>query len=554
MQLTTSKLVREADRGELALPEFQRDYKWPDDYIVELLRSVARGWPIGTFLMLEQGGQAKLKARSIQGAPKAKNAPKLLILDGQQRATALYQALTGKGVRDTVFFVNMSILRRDNEVSDDCIDALKEKAFVKKYGKSLDEHAVNGIIRITDLVSSSGLTGWLMHVSDVSSERQIYADLIDQHLENLSGYPLRVETVGADLPIEAIAKIFERTNRSVLQLDAFDLMVAILFPHNKFNLRDQWDTARAKHPILADYSVPGVEVLKVIALREHLLQHDRLEAKKIDRMKVRGVRQDDVLALEPKVAIAEWKKAAAAYAAALELLRDECGVIRRGIVPQPTMILPLADALFDRAQPTAARRKKMTRWFWMAVFTRLYARGANTRVVTDTRLLRAWFARGGIEPEELAEFSIGPEAFSEVDEGNDIIVRGSVCLLNTLGAEDWARESGRDNQARRLTTITSSTALEIHHVFPLEFLKSRVTRARAAADVPANQVLIDASLNNSIRNSAPSAVLGNAKVIRAAIESHLVSTSAMKKDNYDVFVKGRAKSLAQAVRRAVATD
>ena len=52
MALTLSQLMKQIDAGDLALPEFQRDYKWPVDYRVELIRSLLRDWPIGTFLLL----------------------------------------------------------------------------------------------------------------------------------------------------------------------------------------------------------------------------------------------------------------------------------------------------------------------------------------------------------------------------------------------------------------------------------------------------------------------------------------------------------------------
>jgi hypothetical protein len=551
MALTTSSLIQEINKGNLALPDFQRDYKWHDDFIVELLRSIARGWPIGSFLMLEQNGKTRLLSREIKGAPKARSKPQHLILDGQQRATALYQSLTGKGERKTTFYVDMTELRGSNEVTDEAIDALPDRQFEREYGKGIDSHAEAGVIRMQDLVSSSAFASWLTHVSESKAEQTIYADLKDQHLANLTGYALRTEPVSSDLPMEAIAKIFERTNRSVLQLDAFDLMVAILYPHD-FNLRKRWDAAKSSSPILSTYEVAGVEVLKVIALREHLKQREELDAQNIKKLTVRGVRQSDVLALDPKLVIKEWNKAVKAYGQAIQFLRDDCGAIRRKIVPQHTVLLPIADALYGRRKAlSSASRRKLRRWFWAVSFERLYARGANTRAVTDAHLLRKWLGRGGKTPDLIAEFSISDDAFHTMDDGNDLAVAATLCLLNTLDARDWATQSAKGGRGRRLIDTPESTELGIHHVFPLEFLASRIKRPRMAAEIPANQVLIDAGLNSSIRNSPPSSVMKSKKIVLSAIKSHLIDPSTTKKDRYEPFIKHRSAQLAIEARRAV---
>lgn len=552
MTLTTGSLIKEIDLGELALPEFQREYKWPDEFIVELLRSIARGWPIGTFLVLEQTGRPRLLSRAIKGAPKPSAAPRRLILDGQQRATALYHALTGKGKKKTTFYVNMGELRREDEVTDEAIESLPDSRFEREFGRSVDEHAANEVIRLPDLVSSSAFSVWLAHVSPSQAEQKVYADLKDQHLANFTGYALRTESVSSDLPMEAIAKIFERTNRSVLELDAFDLMVAILFPHGRFNLRKKWEAAKSAKPILEEYSIPGLEILKVIALREHLRQRVATEEEKLHKMSVHGIRQSDVLALDPKLVIKEWSKAVKAYVQALTFVRDECGAIRKKIIPQLTMLLPIADVMYGRSKPpSAAIQKKVGQWFWAVSFQRLYSRGANTRAVTDARILRNWLARSAATPEEISGFSVSAESFREMDEGNELATAATICLLNTLGARDWTRESAKGSRGRKLIDTPASTGLGIHHVFPLEYLRSRVQRPKIASEVPANQVFIDAGLNSSIRNTPPGSVITSSKVVASSLKTHLADDRAMRRNEYDSFVQRRSELLAQAARKAV---
>ena len=41
------------NRGELQVPDFQRDYRWNVDRIRSLLVTVLRGYPIGSFMALD---------------------------------------------------------------------------------------------------------------------------------------------------------------------------------------------------------------------------------------------------------------------------------------------------------------------------------------------------------------------------------------------------------------------------------------------------------------------------------------------------------------------
>jgi len=88
-------LLREVSDGRAQLPEFQRGWVWPDRNIASLLASISVGYPAGTLMMLRTGGDVRFKLRPIEGAaPPPDTHPERLILDGQQRMTSLFQALS----------------------------------------------------------------------------------------------------------------------------------------------------------------------------------------------------------------------------------------------------------------------------------------------------------------------------------------------------------------------------------------------------------------------------------------------------------------------------
>src|SRR4051794_26964989 len=111
-----SDLLDSVDKGDLALPEFQRRFLWRPPAVADLLRTVARRWPCGTFLLLAVEDKPDFAFKSLEGAPKAKK-PRVLILDGQQRSTALYQALTEKA--EETYYVDIGAIREAGEFDDE---------------------------------------------------------------------------------------------------------------------------------------------------------------------------------------------------------------------------------------------------------------------------------------------------------------------------------------------------------------------------------------------------------------------------------------------------
>ena len=102
-------LVQKIHEMELALPDFQRDFVWEPRRTAELLRTIMSRYPAGSLLFWRLGGEnAGFAAREIEGAPQLIRKPQELILDGQQRLTALYQALTRSG--DEHYYVSLAHL------------------------------------------------------------------------------------------------------------------------------------------------------------------------------------------------------------------------------------------------------------------------------------------------------------------------------------------------------------------------------------------------------------------------------------------------------------
>lgn len=80
--------------GKIQLPDFQRGWVWDDNRIRAIISSVSKSYPIGAIMTMEVGDNIRFLPRPFEGVELPSNVvPQTLVLDGQQRLTALYLSL-----------------------------------------------------------------------------------------------------------------------------------------------------------------------------------------------------------------------------------------------------------------------------------------------------------------------------------------------------------------------------------------------------------------------------------------------------------------------------
>ena len=535
--LSVSVIIRGIDEGRVALPEFQRDFDWDQKRIVSLLTSVARSWPIGTLLIV-QGEQLVDRGwgrRALEGAPNLNN-PNMLVLDGQQRLTALYQAIRDD-VSEDVYYCHITRVLERGELDDDDIVSRKKSRFQKEYPDKSAE-AASGIIRISRLFFDDQFDEWLnagQRRGYIDEERR--AEMIRIRRGPLTGlredsYSIPYIRLEGEVPLAVVAKIFETTNSGAMVLGTFDLMVAKLYPRD-FNLREKWEEAKLEASPSFD-EMDGLEVLQVIALREHLALREHPAGVK----RVRGIRQSDVLGLDPGAVERDWDRAVAALERAVEFMKKYCGAIRWSFIPAHTMLIPLADALWE-GEVVGEKAAQLRRWFWASTVHQTYAQGANTQAVTDAGELRAWFMSDDALPECIRRGlpdSLG-ESLADTRRRNQMLTRGVLCLLISRDARDWIR-----NTERLLDARDTAERIDIHHVFPVAYLKDRGFDGKVVANVTP----LLGSTNKSLRSDPPSTVVERDSVRSSSIESHSVPLEAYRSDDWHGFVRGRVEMLTEA--------
>lgn len=96
-EASVEELVSMIERGELRLPEMQRQYVWRSTRVRDLLDSLYRGYPSGAILLWETDEAVPLQDFAVGQSTNPYQSTRLL-LDGQQRLTSLSAVIRGEPV------------------------------------------------------------------------------------------------------------------------------------------------------------------------------------------------------------------------------------------------------------------------------------------------------------------------------------------------------------------------------------------------------------------------------------------------------------------------
>lgn len=458
--------------------------------------------------------------------------PGTLVLDGQQRLTSLYQALYGVGL--SRFFLDMGALLAGADVNE------AVRALPAERAASLEaiEAQADGLMMPLSAVLNGGAGRWRDKVvelradDDESHVRELLRGLEEAYVDPLVRYAFPVTILPTDTELEAVCTIFETLNRTGKPLTPFELISARAFAGGH-SLHDLWSRALEEHPILSDYGIEPYYVLQVIALRLGL-----------------PCKRGTVLSLPADDIAAAWSEAVANTAAAMALLRDECGVLAPKWLPYRPMLIPLAASWREVATasgPTeGAMRSKLKRWFWCAAFTGEYESSSATLAERDTPVLKAWL-NDGPEPPVVANFSWNPQRWETVSSRQQGLYRATLALTLTSRPRDF------HTGAPLTPELIEAQRIDDHHVFPRAYLTE--VGLGSPIDSVLNHCLIDRKTNLSIGKKAPSIYLNEIRGILGAeldqvLESHTLPVgvdSPLATDDFDGFRSWRIEQLYDAL-------
>ena len=216
-----STLLEEIDRGEIALPDIQRPFVWKPAKVRDLFDSMYRGFPVGNLLFWATGAESG--ARRI-GTHRHEAAPRLMIVDGQQRLTGLYSVLTGQDVlRDDYTSSRIQIAFRPRDGSFEVADAAvaKDPEFISDISILWDSGGRGRKVREFLKRLEAGKGELEEH------QRDDLAEAIDR-LYDLRNYPFKVLELGSNVDEEQVADVFVRINSEGVRLNQADFVLTLM--------------------------------------------------------------------------------------------------------------------------------------------------------------------------------------------------------------------------------------------------------------------------------------------------------------------------------------
>lgn len=227
-----NKLIHDIAQGEIGLPDIQRPFVWKTSRVRDLFDSMYRGFPVG-YLLFWSNAHLKDKRQIGIGSKQAK-IPSLLIVDGQQRLTALYAVLKGQPTLTKDFresYIPIAFRPRDEmfEVTDAAI--LRDPEFIPNISQLWSgDIALHRFTKdfIKRLRKSRELT---------EEEEDTLAERINR-LFDIQNYPFTAMEIDSTVDEEQVSEIFVRINSQGVTLKQADFILTLLSVF--------WDEGRAQ--------------------------------------------------------------------------------------------------------------------------------------------------------------------------------------------------------------------------------------------------------------------------------------------------------------------
>lgn len=575
------ELLGDINTHKTALPDFQRPWVWEPQMVRDLLISVAHRYPAGSLLTMPITGSAfALRAFEGAGDLRAADKPNMMVLDGQQRLTSLYQALyrrEGVQFKKRTFYFYLDVAQllaggdvRDNVFADALFYVVQEKTGKRVRYDGLapiyeltthEQEVASGALPLNILFDVNGALskwkdGYLEARSDKDWDRymSVKADWdkrVQPWLDRIRSYPFPVVQLRQDMPLGAICHIFEKVNSTGVPLDVFDLCTAILWAQG-YSLNEEWARTRKRMEqtnvlLMQPKPFSGAHFLQGIALLDSL---DRKRANPGQRIAV-SCRKEDLMKLDAATVQRWWPLLVEGYQEASSFLTNQ-GVLSERILPYSTLIIPLTAMLADLRKRkgdahVAEAWPKIARWYWCSVFTQRYSSQVESAASLDLEQTLNWVDGVGEAPDVVRTFSFRPDSLQEITSIRNAIYKGILCLLAREGAEDFG------GKGKLSIALFYDSHEDHHHIFPTEALR-QMSVNDPRGDTIVNKTLISAAVNRSIGSKRPSQYATSlsagdigAPGFDAILRSHRIDPGALRADDWDAFVLTRREQLRQLI-------
>lgn len=614
--LNLSDVIDSIYDGEYQLPEFQRDYVWKDSNIKSLFESVLSSHPIGTILVLEIEKEDPLIAwiNFAEIIPNEKKRfdykgtdqepPSYLVLDGQQRLTSLCHLTHGTSKH--IWYLDLKPIKiaweengqpsQKDEIKDFVEQRIDIAEYIKKGKKTddpvkyfrgktkrlplqllKDKNTLNkAITDVRDDISSKitekqyELKNY-KKLSPKETKEELEAiiledeawkvflgDLLPFILDNYFDFKIPTVVVSKKMGITGVCKVFTKINTTGIQLGAFDLIVAVLYP-KKISLKQKFDEVIESYPLINALDGKAKRyLLQTLALYKNV-------SPKTSQLPV---------VLLPEWFSVDWDTCVDNLNNACELIDENCGSsLSRGndqfLTYSP--LLPAIANIIDKypievpknANLTILRKHKLRAWYFGAGLSSRYSEGSDNKQMKDLPEMLKWFASGSFDEDRPKWLNA---IYSDINTGKSgAIGKSIISLFNLKKAKDFYSDNQEVGAHR--------SDCDLHHIFPKAAMRNKIMAEKGLKDkAKADKILkteynIDSILNQTwllsttnrdiVSDRMPSNYIADLikqngggenglKKVKDLFNDHCIGEACfnyLKDDNYIRFIEERRKDV-----------
>ncbi len=209
-------IITWVNSGEIAIPEIQRPFVWSASKVRDLMDSLYQGYPIG-YIIAWRNPNIKLKDGSLSEG-------KRVLIDGQQRVTALTAAIIGQPV------INKDYKKINVKIAFNPIDEKFEvlNPAIEKDKKWIDDISplITGEKRLSKIIRE--------YLENNPEQDEENIEDVLENLKSITKKQIGLIELSGDLDIERVTEIFIRINSQGVELSQADFVMSKIAANEEY--------------------------------------------------------------------------------------------------------------------------------------------------------------------------------------------------------------------------------------------------------------------------------------------------------------------------------
>lgn len=557
-EASVEELVSMIERGELRLPEMQRQYVWRSTRVRDLLDSLYRGYPSGAILIWETDEDVPMQEFAISQQANPYKGTRLL-LDGQQRLTSLSAVIRGEPVmvrrrkRPIELLFNLEhpdelsevtevdengIEEEDtednDEIENDDVDS-NEDELQRRFDRMTFVVATRKLeqlphwVKVSDVFKSDNNVPFMKRagVSDFDDPRcEKYTKRLAK-LRDIRKYVYRMDVLERTLSYNEVTEIFVRVNSLGAKLRSSDLALAQITAKWRHSLQTFLDFRNDCAKLGFDLEL-GIHLRNLIVFATEQSRFLTVGNLSVEKLKT------------------SWTASCEGMRFAINFLKNNVGIESEVLLSSPFILAAIAYFGHVRGYKMEAEEaQKLRYWVLTANAKGHYSRGSSETILDqDLAIIR----QGGKVQElidklrqQVGRLAIEPEELEGRNQ-RSALFKTMFIAFRDAGAKDW-----HSNLVIALDHSGVQHYLQFHHIFPKAFLRKHYA-SREVDDI-ANLAFIGGSTNRSISDKSPAEYLprfiGQLGPEIFAAQAIPTNAELLELSSYKAFLAERRNRIAQ---------